>query len=266
MIRGNGLLSGLVFAWDALTMLPRLHHIIRNRDKEELTRLSATVAAGTMMAIAFAAPQMLAYREYCTADTTRPWCSSIPPSIYSFVQAHYWNVGFLRYWTLANLPLFALAFPIGWLMTETAIPCLFQPHHINRIVNGSTSADQKLQPYPPVPATREEKVFQYVLPRFALPQVVLVGMAATSFHCQIINRLSSGYPTWYFILAIEICLNRWDGSKGRDGREGERKEGLFRLFGNHDRIPSARPEWIVKAMVGYAVVQGGLYAAFLPPA
>ncbi|KAK5113293.1 hypothetical protein LTR85_010910 [Meristemomyces frigidus] len=265
MMRSNGLLSGIVFAWDVIATLPRLHHVLRNRDKEELTRLGATIAAGTLVAIGFAFPQMVAYTEYCTAGEERPWCTAFPPSIYSFVQEHYWNVGFLRYWTLSNLPLFALAFPIGWIMVETALPSLFQAHHINRIVNGSCEADRKLQPYPPIPATKEEKVFQYLLPRFALPQVILVGMAATSFHCQIINRISSGYPLWFFIIALEMCVI--DGGSWRDKGESARgRQGVSRLFGVYDRIPSAKPDWIVRGLMVYAVVQGGLYASFMPPA
>ena len=42
--------------------------------------------------------------------------------------------------------------------------------------------------------------------------------------------------------------------------------GMFRLFNNYDKIPFARPEWVVRGFVMYAIVQGGLYAAFLPPA
>ncbi|KAF2765019.1 mannosyltransferase [Teratosphaeria nubilosa] len=257
MLRSNGLLSGIPFVWDILVILPRLPQIIQTGEKEQLTRLISTLLAGLSLFLAFAFPQFLAYLEYCT-EKARPWCTALPPSIYTFVQSHYWNVGLFRYWTLSNLPLFALAFPLGWIIVETAIPCLFQTHHLNRVLNSSTTADQKLQPYPPIPHTREERVFEYVLPRLALPQVVLVVMAATSFHVQILNRISSGYPVWYFILAVEICASGWD-------IEAE-SQALLRLFGNYDRIPSVTPEWVVRGMVIYAFVQAGLYASFMPPA
>jgi phosphatidylinositol glycan class V len=75
-------------------------------------------------------------------------------------------------------------------------------------------------------------------------------MATTSFHVQIINRISSGCALWYVILAVLVA--------GDDGR-GPQQQGLLGLLGG-------KKEVLVRAMVGYAVVQGGLYAAFLPPA
>mgnify|MGYP001807012590 CR=1 FL=1 len=36
-------------------------------------------------------------------DWPRPWCSSRVPYVYGFVQLLYWNVGFLRYWTLQQV-------------------------------------------------------------------------------------------------------------------------------------------------------------------
>ncbi|BFZ58432.1 ER membrane glycoprotein subunit of the GPI transamidase complex-like protein [Savitreella phatthalungensis] len=41
----------------------------------------------------------------------RPWCRQTPALVYSFVQDGYWNVGFGRYFTLSNLPLFLMAAP-----------------------------------------------------------------------------------------------------------------------------------------------------------
>lgn len=261
MIRSNGLLSGLLFAWDALAAVPRLLQSIRSPDKEALTRLFATVAAGTLLATGFALPQAIAYREYCTAGNSRPWCSALPPSIYTFVQDYYWDVGLFRYWKVSNLPLFAIAFPVGWIMAETAISALSQETVIKHAVSRLTATDGKTaEPPSAAPTTSEQKVFQYILPRFALPQLILVVLAATSFHCQIINRISSGYPLWYFILAIEVC--RGDG-------HGQVKSGtkqVLRPLGSFTCISLAKPEWVVRAMAMYALVQGGLYAAFLPPA
>lgn len=76
----------------------------------------------------------------------------------------------------------------------------------------------------------------------ALPQVTLAVLALTSYHVQIINRLSSGYVVWYWWLA-RIILFEEDGG-------GTRKIG----------------RWAVKWCVGYGFVHAVLFAGFLPPA
>ena len=81
--------------------------------------------------------------------------------------------------------------------------------------------------------------------RLSIPQLILALLALTTYHVQIITRLSSGYPVWYWWLASAIVNKRdlvllgrkWNVSRG-----------------------------IVRWMVLYALVQGGLFASFLPPA
>ena len=43
----------------------------------------------------------MAYRTYCVgypAEARAPWCHKRVPSLYSYVQAQYWDVGFLRFY------------------------------------------------------------------------------------------------------------------------------------------------------------------------
>ncbi len=60
----------------------------------------------------YVAFQRYGYDLYCTGDggPRRPWCES--GSLYGFVQAEYWKVGFMRYWVPKQIPNFLLAGPV----------------------------------------------------------------------------------------------------------------------------------------------------------
>lgn len=48
--------------------------------------------------------QYAGWRSFCLGGITkRPWCSKKLPSIYSFVQSHYWGVGLFRYFQLQQV-------------------------------------------------------------------------------------------------------------------------------------------------------------------
>ena len=79
-----------------------------------------------------------------------------------------------------------------------------------------------------------------------MPQIALALLGLTTYHVQVITRLSSGYPVWYWWLAHFII---------------------------EDARVIATPQECIKVglvvtrwMVMYAVIQGGLFASFLPPA
>lgn len=236
--RSNGLLSGLIFAWDAIVYIKQIPLTIRGQSVLALVRLGSTLLAGSLIAAAYALPQLGAYLHYCTGFNDRPWCARSIPSIYSWVQSHYWGVGFLRYWTLSNLPLFALAAPTLMVLTATGLTALSQRYCL---VNGDSGVEDMHR-------------FVRMMARFALPQVALAVLAASSFHVQIINRISSGYPVWYILLAMGVLRLHSAQSKisGYSGR-------LSTLLARHS-------ESLVRTMIVYALVQGGLYASFMPPA
>lgn len=79
--------------------------------------------------------------------------------------------------------------------------------------------------------------------RLAVPQGLLAALALTSYHVQIVNRISSGYPVWYWYL---VCI-------GLEGLQDPRK--------NYRGL-----DFAAQAMIAYALIQGVLYGSFLPPA
>jgi len=91
LMRSNGLLSGLVLLYDVARYLPRV--ISMRLTVHDVRRIIVTCVSGSLVALAFVWPQCLAYAEFCSLDgepAGRPWCKRGIPSIYSWVQSHYW--------------------------------------------------------------------------------------------------------------------------------------------------------------------------------
>lgn len=249
MIRGNGILGGMLFAADVI--MPVLRPADYFQDPRRVTTFAATIFAGMLVAAGFAGPQVVAYMEYCTGDNTRPWCEKLIPSIYSWVQDHYWKVGFMKYWTMNNLPLFLLAGPMLVIMGYTG--------YVGLMRFGDTASMLAEDPRSKEEAF-EKKVFEYVIQRIANQQCILAMLAFFSFHVQIINRISSGYPAWYIILAIALHCSSNEENMSRNQKHGSNE---------FDPVPFPKKrhmQWVVRGMVMYAIIQDGLYASFLPPA
>lgn len=143
------------------------------------------------------------------------------------------NVGMFRYWTLSNLPLFILATPMLTLLLISSyrympkrISDIFTAFKANSVANEnrSRSSDRNWRS-------------AAILQRFALTQLAVAILALTSFHVQIITRLSSGYPLWSIFVASAMS----------DGRK-------------------SWTNMVVRWSVMYVCVQGVLFADFLPPA
>lgn len=86
-IRGNGLLGGLLYG------LEGVKELIESTNTR-LRRLSSIVLGGCLMAVCATLPHFLAYSHFCVSVNStkkrRPWCSHQIPSIYAWVQSHYW--------------------------------------------------------------------------------------------------------------------------------------------------------------------------------
>ena len=148
--------------------------------------------------------------------------------------------GFLRYWTISNIPLFLLATPMLYIMAYSAAKgskgTTFQSSgqlakgtHQIKVTENSSTGD----------------IARSAIRALSLPQFALTMLALSTYHVQIITRLSSGYPVWYWWLASRI-VEPAPSSKSE----------------KHSIGAQCAVQW----MVMYAMIQGGLFASFLPPA
>ncbi|SZF00835.1 unnamed protein product [Blumeria hordei] len=182
--RSNGILNGLLLLEEAFRSL----WAFRNGfELSKIRRLFATTLGGIFVAAGFLLPQYLAYREYCIKNILlqRPWCDQAIPSIYTFVQSHYWGVGLFRYWKLSNLPLFILATPMLMLMIVSGawatapLPSMIKIQREHSKIDGASQTLRNL----------------------AVSQILLAFLTLTTAHVQIINRISSSHPVWIWLTA-----------------------------------------------------------------
>ncbi|EDO18075.1 hypothetical protein Kpol_1045p62 [Vanderwaltozyma polyspora DSM 70294] len=131
---------------------------------------------------------LLYYYYYIPFNTYCPergeWCQtqiikSLPftkISFYNFIQLHYWNVGFLKYWTLNNIPNFLFAIPNIIVLSYSTI-------YFTKI-------------YPLVNLTPLVWITRTLV-------ILLLFFA----HTQIINRVSSFIPLHLWYLADRLVKN-----------------------------------------------------------
>lgn len=150
------------------------------------------------------------------------------------------HVGFLKYWTFSNLPLFALATPMLLIMMISSLKVWILDSNA-KVKRLETKQHKNVDPSSDVGLFQSQGIVHCL----AIPQLILAILALTTYHVQIITRLSSGYPVWYWWLASMIVEDHGLHLLGR-------KWSTARL--------------IVRWMIVYALVQGGLFASFLPPA
>lgn len=112
--RSNAILNGIPFAWEVLQVLSALAGRWTSSttsarpsrsDPQSTTpttgdavrRLLALGVGGVAVAAGTLVPQAVAYQRFCLGPSDadlprRPWCDKLVPSIYTFVQRHYWYV------------------------------------------------------------------------------------------------------------------------------------------------------------------------------
>lgn len=177
-----------------------------------ITRLLLTSILGTMViALPFCAFQYYGYRTFCTPslslekvplallslgerkgyrvpDENGPpplWCMRPLPILYSHIQDVYWDVGFLRYFELKQIPNFLLALPMATLGIMAAYAYLqANPELCLRLGLWETGTNRGLDK--PMPGLFNPKVFVYVV-----HSTVLLAFGTLCMHVQVCTSYKS---------------------------------------------------------------------------
>ncbi|KAI0320757.1 GPI mannosyltransferase 2 [Amylostereum chailletii] len=187
--RSNGTLLAGYILWGLV-----FERLLIYRKLPSVRALILSVILSMIVVAPFVFHQILAYLTFCssndrTLDHLPSWCSNCPPAIYSYVQSKYWNVGFLHYWTLAQLPNILLALPVLSALVT------FSVYHLHACLHTIILRSPLLSP-------PSDLVFSDPsLTPFTVHTVIMCAILLFSSHTQIALRLAPSLPTTYWAAA-----------------------------------------------------------------
>ncbi|XP_034243618.1 GPI mannosyltransferase 2 [Thrips palmi] len=153
------------------------------------------------------------------------WCNSKMPLAYSYVQDHYWNVGFLRYFEWKQVPNFILATPILSFIICRSIIFLNQNRflvlHLGFIPAKVKDTQMK-------PNSMSPKMFVFVI-----HALCLAAFCIAFVHIQVATRLiCSASPVPYWFASYLLIYNRKKSSNGKASAAAKLISSRLKKFSN----------------------------------
>lgn len=240
--RSNCILLGFFYLYDLLCLI--LNLTTKNKSLPILRQiiLGPLLSGMTMLMIIIYFWYYIPFNEFCPSGGE--WCNSslfngvnstyfiTRQSFYSYIQGKYWNVGFLNYWTLNNIPNFLIGMP-QFLILIKSIQYFFHKYRKNG-VNGKHT----------------------IIPVIMIT-IFLILVILFVAHVQIINRVSTFIPLhlWYISeLLVSQGLRNSDSSFSDKSKKPDSKFDLL----------------LIKLYLGWLFfwipIQTILFGVFLPPA
>ncbi|KAF7393754.1 hypothetical protein HZH68_010573 [Vespula germanica] len=129
-------------------------------------------------------------------NATSTWCHAKIPIAYSYVQEKYWNVSFLNYYKLKQIPNFILAFPILYIMIKCIIE-FYSEHKMHFFSLGLI--DIKYE------KNTSEKKYPAEMFVFVIHGLFLTVFCICFVHIQVSTRLlCSASPLVYWYCALSL--------------------------------------------------------------
>ena len=237
-VRSNGLLNLGFVVYKGLKIIAKelaIHHRLVQLKKTELSTTIANIVGDgcvpTLFSVVaavvpFAVFQWYGFTQFCgltkeaeslsddlvgyanergyklPSSPPSEWCGWMVPASYNYIQKHHWNVGFLNYFEIKQIPNFVIAAPILYLVLSQSY-AFFQHHKYYCLRLGFTHFGMD-------PAQRVPTFDHYAvrgLPRdcfvYVVHAAVLAVLGIFCFHVQISTRmLCSSCPVIYWWAAM----------------------------------------------------------------
>lgn len=264
-----------------------------------VAHLLFTAALGTaVIALPFLVFQYYGYRAFCTPslsleqvspaliqlaedkgyrvpDENAPpplWCLRPLPLLYSHIQDVYWDVGFLRYFQLKQIPNFLLALPMATLgMAAAYMYYTANPARCLRL--GLWDGGANKWPDKPTPGFYSPRVFLYVV-----HATMLLGFGTFCMHVQVLTRFlssSSPVPFWisaHLLLLYEPLLQRRSPPTFNKGQQRGTPRTVFLYLPQNPIVHllsrwktcSIPTRWILGYFISYWLMGLALHSNFLP--
>ncbi|CAF1069356.1 unnamed protein product, partial [Didymodactylos carnosus] len=183
-IRANGIVSYgfILYYW-----ITEFYYQFRKNWLFIIRMITSLILYSTVCFTPFILVQYYRYKSFCTPEkqdyvselidyanlkqlklpSTQPystWCNDRYPFSYWYIQNHYWNVGFLNYWKVKQIPNFLLSSPVFYIIFDiirtwlksfnirqyyrsNGIFLLFHKHYQNRIDQNNWLSSPVLVPH-----------------------------------------------------------------------------------------------------------------------
>ncbi|XP_066590434.1 GPI mannosyltransferase 2 [Prorops nasuta] len=179
------------------------------------------------------------------------WCKEAIPISYTYIQNKYWNVGFMNYYQLKQIPNFALALPVLFIMAKCIQEFLYQHGQIIFTMGlFNVSSRQKKYDFP---------LEMFV---FIVHGSVLFFTCLFFIHIQVSTRLlCSSSPLIYWYCAKQISYEQ----RSEDDYEVESNAySRWKIFFINQNHYSFSDKLILSYFLGYFILGCFMFSNFLP--
>ncbi|CEI92548.1 hypothetical protein RMCBS344292_06803 [Rhizopus microsporus] len=204
--RSNGILYCGFFFYD-LVWIRLLKH------KNVYTGLIRSILYSLITCSGFILFQYFGYKQFCALD--RPWCNNKLPLLYSFVQKEYWDVGFLSYYQVKQIPNFLLAAPITLISIYGLLSYI--RFDWKRFVFLKTQENKD-----------DDSFYSNRLLVYMYLWIFMLFYVLTSMHVQVIIRFFTSLPPFYWFVG-HVWINGFE--KKVNERTANVILGYFVLYG-----------------------------------